>query len=68
MTYVTSLHLLELLDKTEDKIGLISLEESIGDTAEKFIHMSLNKNTNTFRILSNPKSIQIKKKNTNPAK
>ena len=36
---------LELLDKTEDKIGLISLEESIGDTAEKFIHMSLNKNT-----------------------
>ena len=36
---------LELLDKTEDRIGLISLEESIGDTAEKFIHMSLNKNT-----------------------
>ena len=32
------------LDKTEDKIGLISLEESIGDTATKLIGMSINKN------------------------
>jgi twinkle protein len=36
--------ILNLLDKTEDKIGLISLEESIGDTATKLIGMSINKN------------------------
>ena len=35
---------LDLLDKTDDKVGLISLEESIGDTAEKFISMSLKRN------------------------
>jgi twinkle protein len=35
---------LELLDKTEDSVGMISLEESIGDTAQKFIAMSLKKN------------------------
>ena len=35
---------LDLLDKTDDKIGLISLEESVGDTAEKFIGMFLKKN------------------------
>tara|TARA_R100001594_G_scaffold47729_1_gene80586 strand:+ start:6555 stop:8177 length:1623 start_codon:yes stop_codon:yes gene_type:complete len=35
--------ILELLHKTEDKIGLISLEESVGDTAEKFIHMVLKR-------------------------
>lgn len=34
---------LDLLEKTEDRIGLISLEESIGDTAEKFISMSLKR-------------------------
>ena len=34
---------LDLLSKTTDKIGLISLEESVGDTAEKFISMSLNR-------------------------
>ena len=34
---------LDLLSKTDDKIGLISLEESVGDTAEKFISMSLNR-------------------------
>ena len=39
---------LDLLKKTDDRIGLISLEESIGDTAEKFISMSLN------RSLSDP--------------
>ena len=33
--------ILDLLDKTEDKVGLISLEESIGDTADKFYKMHL---------------------------
>lgn len=33
----------ELLEKTDEKIGLISLEESIGDSAEKFIQMALNR-------------------------
>ena len=36
--------ILNLLDNTEDKVGLISLEESIGDTATKLIGMSINKN------------------------
>ena len=35
--------ILDLLDKTEDKVGLISLEESVGDTAEKFISMALKR-------------------------
>ena len=35
--------ILDLLAKTDDKIGLISLEESVGDTAEKFISMSLKR-------------------------
>jgi len=35
--------ILDLLNKTTDKIGLISLEESVGDTAEKFISMQLRK-------------------------
>lgn len=34
---------LDLLEKTDDKIGLISLEESVGDTAEKFISMQLRR-------------------------
>ena len=34
---------LDLLGKTTDKIGLISLEESVGDTAEKFISMQLQR-------------------------
>ena len=34
---------LDLLAKTDEKIGLISLEESIGDTAEKFIGMALER-------------------------
>ena len=37
---------LDLLTKTEDKVGLISLEESIGDTAEKFISMALQRSVN----------------------
>ena len=36
--------ILNLLEKTEAKVGLISLEESIGDTATKLIGMSINKN------------------------
>ena len=36
--------ILDLLDKTDDKIGLVSLEESPGDTAEKLIQMKLQKN------------------------
>lgn len=35
--------ILDLLEKTEDRVGLVSLEESIGDTAEKFISMSLKR-------------------------
>ena len=37
--------ILDLLHKTKDKIGLISLEESVGDTAEKFIDMVLKRGT-----------------------
>ncbi len=36
--------ILGLLDDKEAKVGLISLEESIGDTATKLIGMSINKN------------------------
>jgi twinkle protein len=35
---------LEILDKTTDMVGMVSLEESIGDSAEKFIGMALEKN------------------------
>lgn len=35
--------ILDLLETTEDRIGLISLEESVGDTAEKFISMALER-------------------------
>jgi len=35
--------ILDILEKTEDKVGLISLEESVGDTAEKFIAMQLRR-------------------------
>jgi len=38
--------ILDLLSKTDDRIGLISLEESVGDTAEKFIGMALKKPLN----------------------
>jgi twinkle protein len=38
--------ILDLLHKTEDRVGLISLEESVGDTAEKFIGMVLKKSLN----------------------
>jgi twinkle protein len=35
---------LNLLETTPNNIGMVSLEESIGDTAEKFIGMALKKN------------------------
>ena len=38
--------ILDLLEKTDDRIGLISLEESVGDTAEKFISMALKRPVN----------------------
>lgn len=41
---------LDLLDKSEDKIGMISLEESIGDTAEKFIQMKLERNLQEYDV------------------
>lgn len=41
----------DLLEKTDDKVGLISLEESIGDTAEKFISMALHKPSSAINNL-----------------
>jgi twinkle protein len=41
---------LDLLDKTDYKIGMISLEESIGDTAEKFIQMKLERNLQEYDV------------------
>jgi twinkle protein len=41
---------LDLLDKTEDKVGMISLEESVGDTAEKFIQMKLQRNLQEYEV------------------
>jgi twinkle protein len=35
---------LEILDKTESMVGMVSLEESVGDAASKFIGMVLNQN------------------------
>ena len=35
---------LDILENTPDMVGMVSLEESIGDTAEKFIGMKLRKN------------------------
>ena len=35
--------ILDLLEKTDERVGLISLEESVGDTAEKFISMALKR-------------------------
>jgi twinkle protein len=41
---------LDLLDNTEDKVGMISLEESVGDTAEKFIQMKLKRNLQEYDV------------------
>lgn len=35
---------LDILENTGDMVGMVSLEESVGDTAEKFIGMQLKKN------------------------
>ena len=35
--------ILDILSKTDERVGLISLEESVGDTAEKFISMQLKR-------------------------
>lgn len=35
--------ILDILENSEDKVGLISLEESVGDTAEKFYSMALKR-------------------------
>jgi len=42
--------ILDLLDKTDYKVGMISLEESIGDTAEKFIQMKLKQNLQEYDV------------------
>lgn len=44
--------ILDLLSKTDEKIGLISLEESVGDTAEKLIGMALQRPTTGHPPLS----------------
>lgn len=36
---------LDILGNTTDMVGMVSLEESIGDTAQKFINMQLNCNS-----------------------
>ena len=41
---------LDLLNKTDDKIGMISLEESIGDTVEKLIQMKLCTNFQHYDV------------------
>jgi len=41
---------LDILNKSEDKIGMISLEESVGDTAEKFIQMKLQRNLQEYEV------------------
>tara|TARA_R110001606_G_scaffold114734_2_gene242328 strand:+ start:870 stop:2498 length:1629 start_codon:yes stop_codon:yes gene_type:complete len=43
---------LDLLAKTNDKVGLISLEESVGDTAEKFISMELKRSSVDLKSLT----------------
>jgi len=41
---------LDILANTPDMVGMVSLEESIGDTAEKFIGMKLEKNLTTDNV------------------
>lgn len=40
--------ILNLIDKTEDKIGIVSLEEAPGETATKLIGMAINKNIKVY--------------------
>ncbi len=44
--------ILHLKDQTDDLIGIVSLEESVGDTAEKFIAMSLEKSMDGIHDLT----------------
>ena len=44
---------MDLLAKTDDKIGMISLEESVGETVEKFISMELKRPLSDPPPLSN---------------
>jgi twinkle protein len=41
---------LNVLKETKDMVGMVSLEESVGDTAEKFIGMQLKKNLSTDEV------------------
>jgi twinkle protein len=41
---------MQVLDKTSDMVGMVSLEESVGDTAQKFIGMQLKKNLSTEEV------------------
>jgi len=41
---------LDILENTKDMVGMVSLEESVGDTAEKFIGMVLKKNLTTDNV------------------
>jgi len=41
---------LQILENTEDMVGMVSLEESIGDTAQKFIGMKLKKNLSSEEV------------------
>ena len=42
--------ILHLLNTTDEKIGLVSLEESPGDTAEKLIQMQIRKNMSIYPV------------------
>jgi len=41
---------LQILAETEDMVGMVSLEESVGDTAQKFIGMQLQKNLSDVEV------------------
>ena len=43
---------LHTLAQEDTKVGMISLEESVGDTAEKFIGMQMRKNPNVYPNIS----------------
>ena len=43
---------LHLLQQEDVKVGMISLEESVGDTAEKFIGMQMRKNPNVYQNIT----------------
>ena len=51
---------LDILENTSEMVGMVSLEESIGDTAEKFIGMQLKKNLNEEEISDEDKYAAFK--------